>query len=350
MRIGTKICIEVREDVASLQTMRGEWEDLWNRVPGAITFQRPDWILAWIQTFCPREPFLLIVRKNGKLIALAPFIFYERYSNHGQRERVLGLMGGSVSDYLDVLIDPDHIQEAVAALWDKIYAKESHWDLVELTDLAPSSCLLQNVDGPLKFAVQKHDYCSFISLPTKSENLKCVIPPHKWENVRNARNRLQRAGGGTIEIANENTLDAALEGLFQLHRARWAQECLPGVLQEENIRNFHRQAAPALLKKDVLRLHTLRVNGICIASAYSFFERKQALCYLHGYDPQYAHLSPGTLIIAAVMEDAMRAGKKAVNLLRGQEEYKKSWGVRQENTFCLRAEAASRARAEILAA
>jgi CelD/BcsL family acetyltransferase involved in cellulose biosynthesis len=336
--------------MASLQTMRGEWEDLWNRVPGTITFQRPDWILVWIQTFCPREPFLLTVRKNGKLIAVAPFIFYERYSNHGQRERVLGLMGGGVSDYLDILIDPGHIQEAMAALWDKIYAVESRWDVVEFTDLAPSSCLLPTADWLLKSAVQKHDYCSFISLPTKSENLKCVIPPHKWENVRNARNRLQRAGGGTIEIANENTLDAALDGLFQLHRARWAQECLPGVLREESVRNFHRRIAPALLKKDVLRLHTLRVNGSCIASAYSFFEGEQTLCYLHGYDPQYAHLSPGTLIIAAVIEDAMRAEKKAVNFLRGQEEYKKSWGVRQENTFCLRVESRSRVRPGILAA
>ncbi len=329
-----------------------EWQELWDISPAAPTFQRPEWILAWRQSFHPRKPFLLAVRFKGKLVGLAPCLFYERsVSEPGAQEmteRVLGLMGGGVSDYLDILLDPQHAQNVIPLLWQWLHQQNNHCDLIEFTDLPATSSLLQN-SSFLK-EKQSHDRCSVLPVPAGARELKQIIPPHKWENIRNARNRLQRAGGGRIEIAGENTLEAALEDLFRLHRARWAQEALPGVLSQQSIREFHRSIAPALLKKNVLRLYSLRVNGICIASAYTFFEREQALCYLHGYDPQYAHLSPGTLILSAAMEDAIRLGKKTINFLRGQEDFKKTWGVQEEDTFCLRMRISNRIPANTRAA
>lgn len=342
MRLAKDYCVEVVESLDLAGQLFTEWQNLWDAVPDALTFQRPEWILSWMQSFYPREPFLLTVLYKEQLVGIAPCLFYERRVHGNSAERVLGLMGGCVSDYLDILLDPHHTQNVMFFLWKRIYDEKLHCDVIEFTDLPASSCLLQNPGEPsitkkLIAENRQHDRCSFLSIPSGAQELKEVLPPHKWENIRNARNRLRKAGGGEIEIANENTLDAALEDLFRLHRARWAQESLPGVLNEHKVREFHRKIAPALLRKNVLRLYSLRLNGICIASAYIFFEREQALCYLHGYDPEFSRLSPGTLILAAVIEDAIRQGKQCVNFLRGKEEYKKSWGVKSENTFCLHA-------------
>lgn len=344
MRVAQNYCVEVLANEFLVNDapdghLLTEWQELWNISPAALTFQRPEWVLAWIRNFQPREPLLLTVRFKGKLVGIAPCLFYERsvYEDGAQEtsaERVLGLMGGGVSDYLDILLDPKHDKNVILHLWQWLREQNNRCDLIEFTDLPATSSLLRNVS--LLSEKQSHDRCSVLPIPEDARDLKQIIPPHKWENIRNGRNRLQRAGGGRIEIADEFTLEAALEELFRLHRARWAQESLPGVLNHPSIREFHRSVAPALLTKNVLRLYSLRVKGICIASAYTFFEREQALCYLHGYDPQYAQLSPGTLVLAAAMEDAIRLGKKTINFLRGEEDFKKTWGVLEEETFCLR--------------
>jgi len=357
LRLAQNYCVEVLASKFLLNDapcgrLFTEWQELWDISSADLTFQRPEWILAWNRCFQPREPFLLTIRFKGKLVGIAPCLFYERsiYEDSAQEnatERVLGLMGGGVSDYLDILLDPEHAQNVIPVLWQWLH-EQYNCDLIEFTDLPANSRLLQH--SSLLIEKQSHERCSVLPVPEDARELKQIIPPHKWENIRNARNRLQRAGGGRIEIADENTLEAALEDLFRLHRARWAQESLPGVLSQQSIREFHRSIASALHKKNVLRLYSLRVNGICLASAYTFFEREQALCYLHGYDPQYSHLSPGTLILAAAMEDAIRMGKKTINFLRGQEDFKKTWGVLQEDTFCLRMKISNRILANTRAA
>lgn len=337
MRLAKDYDIEVVGSVESAGQLFTEWQKLWNVIPSALTFQRPEWILSWMQSFHPRELFLVTIRHKQQLVGIAPCLFYERRVQGDSLERVLGLMGGGVSDYLDILLDPRHAQNVMHLFWKRLCEEKSHYDVIEFTDLPASSCLLQNSGEPLIAENRQHDRCSFLSIPQGAKELKKVLPPHKWENIRNARNRLRRSGGGEIEIASENALDTALADLFRLHRARWAQESLPGVLNEHSVCEFHRNIAPALLRKNVLRLYSLRLNGSCIASGYIFFEREQALCYLHGYDPEFSRLSPGTLILAAVIEDAIREGKRMVNFLRGEEEYKKSWGIKSENTFCLHA-------------
>lgn len=355
MRLAKDYYVEVVESVESAGQLFTEWQNLWDVIPAALTFQRPEWILPWMQSFHPSEPFLLTIRYKEQLVGMAPCLFYGRRAHGNSPERVLGLMGGGVSDYLDILLDPLHAQNVMPFLWNKICDQKFHYDVIEFTDLRASSCLLQNPGEPsitknLIAENRQHDRCSFLSIPPEAKELKEVLPPHKCENIRNAINRLQRAGSSKIEIANENTLDAALEDLFRLHRARWAQKFSPGVLNEHSVREFHRKIAPALLRKNVLRLYSLRLNGICIASAYTFFEREQTLCYLHGYDPEFSRLSPGTLILATVIEDAIREGKQWVNFLRGEEGYKKSWGVKSENTFCLRAKLLNRELREAEAA
>src|SRR4051794_34641095 len=101
------------EEIASwhgLEALRGDWSNLCDRSPRATPFQRPEWLIPWGRAFPPGEPWVLAVRKAGRLAALAPLLVYP---NEGRK--TVAFCGGGVSDYCDVVTGPDG-EGAVAAL------------------------------------------------------------------------------------------------------------------------------------------------------------------------------------------------------------------------------------------
>lgn len=332
MRVIPDYTVRVLGDLASIAPLAHEWDGLWRRCPAATVFQRPEWLLAWMRSFHPQEPWFLEVRRGKQLVGIAPFLIYP-----DRPGRVLGLMGGGVSDYLDVLIDPRCVHSGLASIWSAIDAEEERWDVIRFTDLSVRSPLLLMPPSALHHEIQRHDSCSVMGLPSRLEDLKHVVPAHKLTNLRNARSRLRGAGSGGVITAGSGALEAALDDLFRLHHARWAGRSLPGVLADPAVQFLHHLAAAPLQKLGYLRFYTLRLNEKSIACLYTFFEPNQVLCYMQGFDPEFAYFSPGTQLIGAVMEDAVREGKRRINFLRGQEPYKHSWGAREEPTFCLEA-------------
>lgn len=312
-----------------------QWSALWQRCPSATTFQRPDWVWSWMETFRPSHPVIVVVRNDREVVGLAPLLIY----SDGD-QRVLGLMAGGVSDYLDVLIDSRFETEAIRAIWQQV-AETPGWDRLWFSDLPLKSVFLRQSEARFHFEKQKHDVCPVLELPDEARGLRAVVPSRQLRNWRNARGRLERAGGGHLEIANSHTLDALLDGMFQLHSARWAVVGESGVLSSGAVQEFHRRATRRLLAAGVLRLYALRHKRQLVAFLYSFFERDTVYCYLQGFDPSLTHLSLGTQILGIVIEDALRHGKKQVDFLRGREAYKRTWGASDVATFSVSAKRAA---------
>lgn len=321
----------VLRDIGSVERLLPEWDELWQRCLHATTFQRPEWVFSWMQIFRPRTPLLIEFRHNHILVGVAPLLIYQRGS-----ERVLALMGGGISDYLDVLFDPAYAEEGVDRFWDML-PTISGWDTLDLTDLPPTSCLLLKNPAKWEYARTLHDVCPVLPLPSKPEKLNRVLPHQQRKNLRNARNRLRSLGEAHIEIAAQHNLHEVLGTMFHLHTTRWTQVGEPGVLSNQAVQRFHRCVAPKLLQKHVLRLYTLRLKHRAIAVLHTFFEREVAYYYLQGFDPEFAWFSPGTQILGAVVEDAIRHGMRNVNFLRGQERYKHGWGTQESPTYRIQA-------------
>ena len=284
----------VLRDLASAERLRAEWSDLWSRCSHATTFQRPEWLLAWMRSFEPSHPFLIEVRRSDQLVGLAPLLVYQKGS-----ERVLALMGGGVSDYLDILVDPDFADETLAVIWNHIQ-QEPEWTMLDLTDLPGTSPLLHTWPDDFSFSKSAHDVCSGLTMSSRADDLKKLFP-------------------------------------FRQLRKRWSRSGKPGVLADPAIQSFHEVAAPQLLERGVLRLYGLRLNGRIIASLYTLFERDTACFYLQGFDPDYARFSPGTQLLGSVIADAVREDKHRIDFLRGREPYKQHWGAAESSTFRVQA-------------
>jgi CelD/BcsL family acetyltransferase involved in cellulose biosynthesis len=123
-----------------------------------------------------------------------------------------------------------------------------------------------------------------------------------------------------------------MEELFRLHASRWLRDGQEGVLADEEVKRFHCEAAPGLLASGILRLYRFRIREQTVAVVYTLLARSTVYCYLQGYDPKYAALSPGTHLMFSVMEEARQSGMQRFDLLRGEEAYKRHWRAQVEAT------------------
>jgi CelD/BcsL family acetyltransferase involved in cellulose biosynthesis len=264
------------------------------------------------------------VRSGSTLVGLAPFLIYPR-----GEERVLAFMAGGISDYLDLLVDHQHEGEVTRAIFRAI-GELDIWTMLDLTDLSANSVLHHTAFAKL---AAPHDQCSSIQLPQSRHELLQQFSRRQRANLRQAHSRIHKSGGATIEMATQDTLPQFLNDLFRLHAARWLKDSQSGVLADEKVKAFHLRAAPHLLDTGILRLYRLRLRTHTVAVMYTLFGRTTLFCYLQGYDPAFAALSPGTYLMFAVMEDAIRAGANKFDLLRGEEVYKQHWRARSETTY-----------------
>src|SRR5688572_5659157 len=80
-----------------LESVRAEWQALYQRCPQATPFQSPAWLIPWARHFAPRTQ-AITVRRARTLIALIPFFTWQ--------SSVL-LAGTGPTDYVDGLFASD---------------------------------------------------------------------------------------------------------------------------------------------------------------------------------------------------------------------------------------------------
>jgi CelD/BcsL family acetyltransferase involved in cellulose biosynthesis len=233
-------------------------------------------------------------------------------------------VGISLSDYHDVLLDPACADEAAAALA-RAVAADPWWVAWSLEELPPGAAALRlPVPEGCGDGLEDQSACPFLTLRTP---VWAGLPGSKRRKLNLARNRADRREGVRFEEADAASLPALLDGLFRLHGARWKSRGEAGVLADDPVRRFHREAAPRLLAAGLLRLHGLWFGEDLAAALYGFQHGARFYAYLQGFDPALAFESPGALVALRAMERAAGEGAREFHFLRGQEPYKYEWGA-----------------------
>jgi CelD/BcsL family acetyltransferase involved in cellulose biosynthesis len=317
---------------AGLTALASRWSALWRRSPGATPFQSPEWLIPWWRAFAPGELFILAVSHGDHLVGLAPF--YVEASSSARRLLPLGI---SISDYLDVLVDPEHFAAVGRLILAELQSFHG-WDVAELAELAPDASGLRLPRCPnLLETVEPAHSCPVLMLPETVDALRSVLPKRKMRSLHMARNRAERRGQCRILRAGNDALDGVLSTLFRLHAMRWQEEGEPGVLADVRVQDFHRAAAPGLMNAGWLRLYGLEISGSPAGAYYGFMCRGRAFAYLHGFHPSFAFEGPGTILIGHAIAEAVREGAREFDFLRGREAYKYHWGAKdrwtQRRTF-----------------
>lgn len=321
--------VEEITSLDALERLTREWLDLWDRCPAATPFQSPEWLLPWWRCFSPGTLWVLAVRDDQRLVGLAP-LFIQRTA---EVARHLSFIGAGVSDYLDILADPESPGEIAGEILTHLAHRQTEWDKCDLTDLpSDSSLLLAPRPCGLQIESCPGEICTFVPLPGSVEEYRRALPWHLRRDLRSGWNRLRQAGPARIERARRTTVHEAMEALFRLHRSRWNERRLPGVLGAQELQVFHRAVAVGMLAQDRLRLYTLTLDGEIVAALYAFARTDRLYFYLGGFAPRLKRLSLGSLILNSAVEESIREGVRELDFLRGNETYKYAWGARERST------------------
>jgi CelD/BcsL family acetyltransferase involved in cellulose biosynthesis len=317
------VSAELVSDEDALAALAPDWLDLWRRVPSALPFQAPFWLIPWWRHFCPGALFLLTARRNGRLVGLAP-----GYIEDGPLGRRILPLGISLSDHLDILVEPDCAESAMQALVDAALLHGDAWDIWELEELPPDAAAL-SLPLPPGYAetIQPQSACPVLVLPLAADTFLPGLPKPKRQNLNLARNRSARRGGFQIKRAQGDAIAPAFEALVRLHGDRWEGRGEPGVLAAGPGLRFHREAMLGLDHAGLLRLYTLSIGGQIAAAQYGVACSGSHYVYLLGFDPHFAFESPGVLLMAHAIQEALAEGCREVDFLRGREAYKYEWGA-----------------------
>ena len=305
-----------------LAALRDPWTALWEQCPSATPFQAPAWLLPWWRHLGRGKLAVVAAWEGDRLVALAPW-FTARY--FGLPLRRLCLLGTGNTDYLDVLVHPDHPEAVVQLLHHA--ATLPGWDFADFQQLAPGAILL-GAPAPSGYrdSIRRQEVCPVLDLPPGPDPFQAAVSSRIRSNLRYYRRKLE-AAGGTFAAAHGDGVDRALGALFELHQARWRRRRLPGVFSDTRVRSFHAAVAEGFDACGWLRLHTLELQSDIAAALYCFHCRGRGYYYAGGFDPALARLSPGTVLTGHAIAEAAREGAREFDFLRGDEPYKYDWGA-----------------------
>ncbi len=336
------LSLDVLRRVEELEALVPEWQMLSMRDATATPFQRPEWLVPWWHHFGQPDLYVLRFRYAGELTGLLPLYVY---FDVVRQERQLLLVGAGTSDYLGGVFAPTcTVEQLLAGL--RTLADETTWDVAHLTQLRSRTRLYEAMAAQEAELIRSYAGESCSRYPA---SLIADLPKKVRADVRYHRNFAIGRGALTLRVSDAGSLRNDFELLVQQHTARWNEAGQPGVLVDRQVLAWHREALPLLLEADALRFYTLRLDDVVIATLYALIdppsrEQRAEYFYLIGHSAAHAELKPGLLLTAMASEHAVGEGVMVLDMLRGEEAYKRFWHVNPEPTFAFSLERGALAR------
>lgn len=288
------------------------WRAFWSALD-ETPFLSPEWHLAWWRTLPEGAPEVVLVRRDGELVALAPCV------RVGDRLR---FAGGDLTDVLDVLAVDDAAARALAramaeraARIELRYIPSGARSLGAFADELAHLGLAVSSD-PLVVSPRVRLRASF------EEQLASLARKDRHELRRKLR-RFESAGSLTFGFVAADEVPASLERFVSWHRAAPGEKALFLTTAREA---FFREIASRGAAAGWFRLGELRLDERPVASLFAIESGSTLAAYNSAVDPEAAPLSPGIVLHACAMRDAIARGLRVYDLLRGDEPYKYDLG------------------------
>jgi len=327
----------IYHDAAGFETLAQEWDTLLERAVHPPFFMRYVYQSTWWQCLGNNDLALIAIRTDeGQLVGLAPL--YGSTTETGQR--TLSFVGCvDVSDYLDLLVDGDHVEPVHQALLDCLAGPEVQWDKLYLCSLPHHSITHTQLAEAARrrgwqAEVKEQDVCPVITLPDSWDEYLAGINKKQRHEIRRKIRRIEtEAETRWYVVDTEAEISQAMIQFITLHQKSTRDK--EGFWNDDLI-SFFQSLAIRLTRLGWLKLYFIELDGSQAAAMLCFDYNNEYLLYNSGYDPeQFAHLSPGNVLTAYTIQDAIHHGRKRYDFLRGDEIYKFRFGAEAEPVYDL---------------
>ena len=324
-------------------------EEDWNRLSDTAgspnVFTTFDWFRAWNQHFAGkdhggrRQPQVLVLKRDGAVAGISPLI-HRRASRFGLVLRKVEFLEGP-ADYSDLVLGDDPPSQAEAVV-DYLARTQDEWDLVDLRDLRAAG----NSTGLIESALSRTNLlcrilpearCPYVTIDADWSGMVSKLSRANRRTLRNQQYRLERmrAEGLRVRII-ENPQDEP--GLLEKLVAVESQKRIGGKLMPPFLARY-----PEVFQS---LFHTLGPRGWIYVALMELGDRPLAWqlgfrCgrvlwdFSTAYDHSFARLSPGTMLVPAILDYGFSHGYQEYDFLRGEEPYKMTWSTGCHETFRL---------------
>ncbi|WP_063836085.1 GNAT family N-acetyltransferase [Actinacidiphila yeochonensis] len=205
----------VCRDTAGFAALGPEWSALHGRCPEATPFQSHAWLHSWWLSYGGRRGRLrvVVVRHGGRLVAAAPL------ARVGGPLPAVVPLGGAVTDYSDVLLDPAHRPGAVDALLAGLRraARGAVLDLREVRPGGAAELLYTRWEGPRRRLPDS--LC--LELPGgPMDALIARVGSSRGQRIRSDLRKIAAAGLAERQVPVAE-VPAAVARLLRLHQEQW---------------------------------------------------------------------------------------------------------------------------------
>jgi CelD/BcsL family acetyltransferase involved in cellulose biosynthesis len=315
-------------------TLAPHWDALARKGMTNTPFQQLSYQASWWHNLHPAGSTLhtLVARQpDGHIAAIGCFYLLDDVLH----------FNGCVeeTDYLDLIATAAEAQESWAAMLDYLLSPAfPHWRMLELCNIpenSPSRTMLPAAGAAhgLTIIESVNEVCPVITLP---DSFEAYLESLDSKQRREISRKLRRADGAEAVchiVGPDEDLDQAVNDFLDLlqkstfEKRDWLNEGRRAV--------FHETAAAAQ-QAGTLQLMFMEVNGEKAATLFNFDYDNRIWVYNSGLDPEaFSALSPGVVMTAWAIENAIENGRAEFDFLRGNETYKYRFGAADTTVYRL---------------
>lgn len=230
------------------------------------------------------------------------------------------LLGGQeLSDRLDAL-------GSSLEFWHELRRETCNWDApLRFPNLAADAWALQS--RQVQDSLEVTDCSPFVSLSGDFEQYLASLSKNNRHELRRKMRRAERMASQGLHVTHDGNLDIFL----RLHRLSSADKADFMGLHED----FFLQLSEELALSDMLQVSVLWDGDVPLAAMYQIRFNNVVQLYNSGYDPDYAALAPGLVLLGYCLKKACRDGCCEYDFLRGGERYKYDLGGQDRPVYRL---------------
>jgi CelD/BcsL family acetyltransferase involved in cellulose biosynthesis len=305
-----------------LEAAKTEWARLLDLSAADTVFLTPEWQRVWWDHFGSNYNLaILSLRDEDGPLGLAPLVV---------QGGTAGFLGTTdLFDYHDFVVPEGRERSFYAALISYV-EHDTDWGVLDLESLragSPALELLPELAEARGFAVEitQEDVAPLLALPDTWDEYLAGLPKKARHELRRKARKLDAAGEVSHTMCSDpQCVRECLPDFFRLHRESGPDKAEFMTPARER---FFTQMAIEFAVSDRFRMALLELDGKRVAACISFDYLDSYLLYNSGYDPEYSNLSIGILNKAFAIREAIGAGKRHFDFLRGAERYKYDLGA-----------------------
>ncbi|MFF5565937.1 GNAT family N-acetyltransferase [Streptomyces sp. NPDC012623] len=333
-RAVTDFTTELCTDTARFSAIAPEWNALHRASRTATPFQSHAWLYSWWLSYGtggrtgargsgPGRLRVVLVRRRGELVAAAALMRVRRPFP------VLVPLGGTISDFSDVLLDDSRTEEETDACADALtralaeLARTAVIDLREVRPGAAAERVRARWTGPRRRLADS----TCLELPAvPMDALLARLPAARAQRFR-AKLRKLDALGIEERAVPPAEVPAAVSRMLELHRLQWeGRGITPEHLSARFAEHLTRSARSMVATGDA-RLTEFRLAGAVVAADLTLVSGGLAGGYLYGADPalRARKVDVATMLLRRGARESGGDGRTTLSMLRGNEPYKHHW-------------------------